>query len=64
MSSMVKGEQVRLVEIAVNSVSLYHCKNLEVDLTLENIISVAVWVHLGLGSGPPPFAMVWVTSLV
>ena len=57
-------DQVRLVEIAVNSakplpfVSLCHCKDLEVDLTLENIISVAVWVHLGLGSGPPPSAMV------
>ena len=35
-----------------------HCKKLEVDLTQENVISVALWVHLGPGSGPPPVAMV------
>lgn len=31
---------------------------LEVDLTQENVISVALWIHLVPGSGPPPFAMV------
>ena len=35
-----------------------HCKKLEVDLTQENVISVALWIHLGPGSGPPPVAMV------
>ena len=37
---------------------LVHCKKLEVDLTQENVISVALWIHLGPGSGPPPVAMV------
>ena len=36
----------------------YHCKKLEVDLTQENVISVALRIHLGPGSGPPPVAMV------
>jgi len=31
---------------------------LKVDLTQENVISVALWFHLGPGSGPPPVAMV------
>ena len=35
-----------------------HCKKLKVDLTQENVISVALWFHLGPGSGPPPVAMV------
>ena len=35
-----------------------HCKKLEVDLTQENVISVALWIRLGPGSGPPPVAMV------
>jgi len=30
----------------------------KVDLTQEGVISVALWIHLGPGSGPPPFAMV------
>ena len=30
----------------------------DVDLTQENVISVALWIHLGQGSGPPTFAMV------
>ena len=33
-------------------------KKLKVDLTQENVISVALWFHLGPGSGPPPVAMV------
>ena len=37
---------------------IYHCKKLEVDLTQENVISVALWIRLGPGSGPPPVAMV------
>ena len=37
---------------------LVHFKKLEVDLTQENVISVALWIHLGPGSGPPPVAMV------
>ena len=41
---------------------LYHCKKLEVDLTQENVISIALWIHLGPGSGPPPVAMVKVYS--
>ena len=30
---------------------------LDVDLTPKKDISVAVWIHPGLGSGPPPFDM-------
>ena len=37
---------------------LYHCKKSEVDLTQENVISIALWIHLDPGSGPPPVAMV------
>ena len=33
-------------------------EKLEVDLIQENVISVALWIHLVAGSGPPPFAMV------
>ena len=33
-------------------------EKLEVDLTQENVISVALWIHLVPGSGPPLFAMV------
>ena len=33
-------------------------KILEVDLTQESVIAVALWLHLGPGSGPPTFAMV------
>ena len=36
---------------------IYHWKKLEVDLTQENVISVALLIHLGPGSGPPPVAM-------
>jgi len=31
---------------------------LELDLTQENVISFALWIHLGPGSDPPPVAMV------
>ena len=30
---------------------IYHCKKLEVDLTPKNVISVAVCIHAGPGSG-------------
>ena len=33
-------------------------QKLGVDLTQENVISVALWIHHGPGSGPPPVAMV------
>ena len=36
---------------------------LEVDLTQENVILVALWIHLGPGSGPPPLPRFRVTSL-
>ena len=39
-------------------VGYIQCKKLKVDLTQENVISVAPWFHLGPGSGPPPVAMV------
>ena len=35
---------------------MHTVKKLEVDLTQENVISVALWIHLGPGSGPPPVA--------
>ena len=35
-----------------------HCNKLEVDLTQENVISVALWIHLGPGSGTPSVTMV------
>ena len=44
--------------ILIASAPLYHCKKLKVDLTQENVVSVALWFHLGPGSGPPPVAMV------
>ena len=33
-------------------------KELEVDLNQENVISVALRIHLGPGNGPPSVAMV------
>ena len=51
--------------LIVHTWCIYHCLKLEVDLTQENVISVALWVHLDPGSGPPPFAMIYrITSLV
>ena len=38
--------------------AIFTVKKLEVDLTQENVISVALWFHLGPGSGPPPVATV------
>ena len=37
---------------------LHHYNKLELNLTQENVISVALWIHLGPASGPPPFAIV------
>ena len=37
---------------------MHHYKTLEVDFNTRNVISVAVWIHPGPGSDPPPFAMV------
>ena len=45
-------------EQIMSDLIVYHCKKLEVDLTQENVISVALWIHHGSGSGPPPVAMV------
>ena len=42
----------------IQNEQIMHCKKLEVDLTQENVISVALWIYLGPGSGPPPVAMV------
>ena len=43
-------------------ITCFHCtytvKKLEVDLTKENVISVALWIYLDPGSGPPHVAMV------
>ena len=44
--------------VSPSSVEFIHCKKLEVDLTQENVISVALWIHLGPGSGPSLVGMV------